>query len=352
MGVTVDPPENGQNEDRWRAVENRAVSHDGRFVFAVRTTGIYCRPSCPARRPHRENVEFFDDPVDAKVAGYRACLRCAPDVSAGEVTEWVNTICHRLGESRDIPTLAQLAAWIGLSPSYVQRAFTREIGVSPRQYAVALRSRRLREGLRQADTVTAAIYDSGFNSSSAAYGRASSDLGMTPRRWRDGGRGEQITFTVIETDLGDVIIAATHKGLVAVHFGEREQLINDVRLEFPHAELHQDDDLLVTQANEVLRRILGEHDVMPLPLDIAATAFQARVWRELQAIPAGSTSTYSDVARAIDAPSAVRAVARACATNPVALVIPCHRVVRSDGSLAGYRWGIERKVALISRESD
>jgi AraC family transcriptional regulator of adaptative response/methylated-DNA-[protein]-cysteine methyltransferase len=352
MGVDVKPTNDGQDEDRWRAVQSRTVPKNGGFIFAVRTTGIYCLPSCPARRPHRENVEFFDDPGSARAAGYRACLRCSPDVPAEDVTQWVNIICHRLEESRDIPTLAQLAALVGLSASHVQRTFTREIGVSPRQYAVALRSHRLREGLRQADTVTDAIYDSGFNSSSAAYERAGSELGMTPRRWRDGGKGEQISFSVISTNLGDVIIAATHKGLVAVRFGERERLIKDVRAEFPKAQLLQDDDLLASKAKEVLRRILGEHDVVPLPLDIAATAFQARVWRELQAIPAGATSTYSDVARAIDEPSAVRAVARAYAANPVALVIPCHRVIRSDGSLAGYRWGIERKVALLSRESD
>lgn len=339
-------------EERWRAVEERSRRDDGTFVFAVRTTGIYCRPSCPARRPRRENVEFFSDSVSAREAGYRACRRCEPDAAASGVPSWVEKLCRRLEQDGRVPTLAELADLVGLSPSHVQRAFAREVGVSPYQYAKARRMEQLRRELRSAPGVASAVYESGFHSNSVAYVQAKSELGMTPRRWRDGGRGELIHFTVVTSAIGEVLVAATSVGLVAVRIGEEEQLITEMRSEFPLATLRRDDDLLALESRAVLARTLGARDSTPLPLDIAATAFQARVWSALQVIPLGETRSYAELATAIGEPAAARAVARACAANPVALVIPCHRVVRSDGALAGYRWGVSRKKALLDRESD
>lgn len=337
-------------EGRWRAVEERSRRDDGRFVFAVRTTGIYCRPSCPARRPRRANVEFFGEPQSARAAGYRACRRCAPDSAVSRTTEWVTVLCRRLEETGSAPTLMELANLIGRSPSHVQRTFTREVGVSPRKYGSARRMERLRNELRGGAEVTSAVYGAGFNSSSVAYAQAKPGLGMTPRRWRDGGRGEQIFYTILASDLGQVLVAATNTGLVAVRIGEEAQLVGEVRAEFPLAEFRRDDELLSQESHAVLALTLGIANTSPLPLDISATAFQARVWSALQVIPLGETRSYAEVAKMIGEPSAIRAVARACASNPVALVIPCHRVVRSDGSLAGYRWGEDRKADILERE--
>jgi AraC family transcriptional regulator of adaptative response/methylated-DNA-[protein]-cysteine methyltransferase len=337
-------------EQRWRSVEQRSGDDDGRFVFAVRTTGVYCRPSCPARRPRRENVEFFSEPQSARAAGYRACRRCAPDSDLRRITEWVTILCRRLEEPGGAPTLREMADLVGLSPSHVQRTFTQEMGVSPRKYGTACRMERLRSELRSGAEVTSAVYDAGFRSNSVAYAQAKPALGMTPRRWRDGGQGEEIFYTILASDLGHVLVAATSTGLVAVRIGEEAQLVGEVCAEFPLADIRRDDALLSQESHAVLTRTLGLANAPHLPLDIAATAFQARVWSALQVIPLGETRSYSDVAKMIGEPTAVRAVARACASNPVALVIPCHRVVRSDGSLSGYRWGVERKANLLERE--
>ena len=339
-----------EEEECWRAVLERSRDHDGRFFFAVRTTGIYCRPSCPARRPRRENVEFFDDPQRAREAGYRACRRCAPDSSDIGTSQWVLTLCRRLEHPGSVPPLLELAKLVGLSPSHVQRIFTREMGISPHQYGKARRLERLRAELRSGPDVTSAVFDAGFNSNSVAYVQAKPGLGMTPRRWRDGGRGEEIVYTILASDLGNVLVAATKTGLVAVRFGEEAQMIDEVRAEFPLADFRRDDELLAPESRTVLAGTLGISNSPQIPLDIAATTFQARVWSALQVIPLGETRSYADVAMMIGEPRAIRAVAKACASNPVALVIPCHRVVRSDGSLAGYRWGLERKEALLEVE--
>lgn len=350
--MNVDPPtsSDAHEEEYWRAVLERSHRHDGEFLYAVRTTGVYCRPTCPSRRPLRDNVEYFSDPQRAREAGYRACRRCLPDSSTAGAVAWVVTLCRRLEQPGSVPPLSELARLVGLSPSHVQRTFTREVGVSPHQYGRTRRLERLRTELRSGPDVTSAVFNAGFDSNSVAYIQAKSGLGMTPRRWRDGGRGEEIAYAILVSDLGTILVAATKVGLVAVRFGEEAQMVSDLHDEFPSADLRRDDDLLAPQSRSVLAATLGVVNPPPLPLDIAATSFQARVWSALQVIPVGETRSYADVAMTIGEPTAIRAVARACASNPVALVIPCHRVVRSDGSLAGYRWGLETKAALLEAE--
>lgn len=348
--TSIPPTSSGADDERWLAVLNRSRRHDATFVYAVRSTGIYCRPSCPSRRPHRNNVHFFSDPQHAREAGYRACHRCAPDSGDGGSPPWVLALCRRLEQPGRVPTLSELAQLVGLSPSHVQRVFTREVGVSPHQYGKARRLGQLRAELRSGRDVTSAVYDAGFTSNSVAYAQAKPGLGMTPRRWRNGGRGEEIVYTIVASDLGSILIAATMVGIVAVRFGDEPRVIDEVRGEFPLADFRRDDELLAPQSRTVLAATLGVANLSQLPLDIAATAFQARVWNALQVIPLGETRSYADVATMIGEPTAIRAVARACASNPVALVIPCHRVVRSDGSLAGYRWGLETKKALLEIE--
>jgi AraC family transcriptional regulator of adaptative response/methylated-DNA-[protein]-cysteine methyltransferase len=264
--------------------------------------------------------------------------------------QWVLTLCRRLEQPGGVPALLELAKLVGLSPSHVQRIFTREMGISPYQYGKARRLERLRAELRSGPDVTSAVFDAGFNSNSVAYVQAKPGLGMTPRRWRDGGRGEEIVYTIFASNLANVLVAATKTGLVAVRFGEEAQMIDEVRAEFPLANFRRDDELLAPQSRTVLAGTLGISNLPQIPLDIAATTFQARVWSALQVIPLGETRSYADVATMIGEPRAIRAVAKACASNPVALVIPCHRVVRSDGSLAGYRWGLETKEALLEVE--
>lgn len=337
-------------EERWRAVLERSRLNDGKFLFAVRTTRIFCRPSCPARRPLRENVVFFASAQDARDAGYRACRRCTPDSGERGTPQWILDLCRRLEQPGRIPPLLELAQIVGLSPSHVQRTFTREMGISPHKYGRARRLERLRGELRSGPDVTSAVFDAGFNSHSVAYGQAKPGLGMTPRRWRDGGRGEVIVYTIQPSDLGSVLVAATRIGLVAVRFGNEEKLVDELRAEFPLANLRRDDELLAAESRTVLAGTLGKRNLPQIPLDIAATAFQARVWSALRTIPLGETRSYSDVAMMIGQPRATRAVASACASNPVALVIPCHRVVRTDGSLAGYRWGTQIKEGLLEVE--
>ncbi len=350
MNLSAATTSDALEEECWRAVLERSQSHDGKFLYAVRTTGVYCRPSCPSRRPLRHNIEYFSDPQQAREGGYRACRRCLPDSSTAGATPWVVTLCRRLEQPGSVPPLRELARLVGLSPSHVQRTFTREVGVSPHQYGRARRLERLRTELRNGPDVTSAVFNAGFDSNSVAYIQAKSGLGMTPRRWRDGGRGEEIYYAILVSNLGTILVAATKVGLVAVRFGEEAQLISDLHDEFPSASLRRDDDLLAPQSRTVLAATWGVANPPLLPLDIAATSFQARVWSALQVIPLGETRSYADVAMMIGEPTAIRAVARACASNPVALVIPCHRVVRSDGSLAGYRWGLETKMALLEVE--
>jgi len=337
-------------QNQWQQVVARDARQDGRFVFAVRTTGIYCRPSCPSRRPRRESVEFFAGPNEAEQAGYRACLRCKPTQISSQAL-YVTRARQLLDRADGVMTLAQLSKRVGLSPFHLQRLFKRATGLSPREYQSARRMQHVKTGLRKGEDVTTALYDAGFGSPSRLYEKAPQQLGMTPGEYRRGGAGAKITFAIAPTPLGRLLIAATERGLCAVRFGDNTaDLERDLRKEFHAAGLHRDDAAMRPYVEPLLTAVRGENTTVDLPLDVRATAFQTKVWEKLRQIPRGETRSYGEVARAIGEPSAVRAVARACASNPVALAVPCHRVVRADGDLAGYRWGIERKKALLERE--
>ena len=339
----------------WQAVVSKNALYDGVFVYAVRSTGVFCRPQCPARRPRRENVEFFSTTGSAAQAGFRPCLRCVPltaDRSDPQVA-MVQRICRFIEKHSAEPiTLETLSAESEISAPHLQRIFKRIVGLSPRQYLDAVRLRQLKTQLRKGDSVTTAQFAVGYNSSSRLYERAATQLGMTPASYRKGGQGARIVSTVVATPLGQLLVAATERGLCSVRLGDTaESLQSELQNEFPLAEI-QHDNAILKPAIEALTKYLSGLDVaLNLPLDIQATAFQRRVWEELQAIPYGETRSYTQIAEAIAQPTAVRAVASACAANPVALVIPCHRVIRGDGSLSGYRWGLQRKEALLARET-
>lgn len=343
----------GDDSEFWQAVIKRDKAYDGRLIFAVRTTGIYCKPSCAARRPKRANVLFFATAAQAEEAGFRACKRCQPERAAPAEPQLVlmQRICEHLAEPFEyIPTLPDLAARFHLSPYHLQRTFKRLVGVTPRQYAAAQRLARLKDGLQRGQKVVDAQYAAGYASSSALYTRDEAHLGMTPAAYRRGG-ALAIAYTTVSSPLGWLLLAATECGLCAVKLGDApERLTDDLQHEFPAAELERADERFQPWVSEVLAYLDGSESHFDLPLDIRATAFQQRVWQVLQAIPAGSTCTYGQVAAAIGQPTAARAVAHACASNPVALVIPCHRVLRADGDLGGYRWGIERKRRLLQQE--
>jgi len=343
-----------QDDRRWRAVRARDPRFDGAFVFGVRSTGIYCRPSCPARRPRRRNVVFFTVAEAAEGAGFRSCRRCRPREASPRDREAarVRTVCRRIEASAGSPlSLASLSAEVGWGPHHLQRTFKRIVGVSPRQYADALRLRFLRERLRKGDPVTTAIYDAGYGSSSRVYERAPHRLGMTPATYRRGGRGMRLAYAIAPSILGQLLVAATDRGVSAVRLGDSEQeLLDSLRAEFPAADVTPDEAGVGAWLKAVLRRIEGGPPHADLPLDIRGTAFQQRVWDALRAIPSGEVRTYGEIARSIGQPTASRAVARACATNPVAVVIPCHRVVPGSGGTGGYRWGAERKRELLERE--
>jgi AraC family transcriptional regulator, regulatory protein of adaptative response / methylated-DNA-[protein]-cysteine methyltransferase len=342
---------NAVDEARWAAVVAHDRRQDGRFFYAVKTTGIYCRPSCPSRRPkERDNVQFFEDHVSAERAGFRACLRCKPRETSAQMA-LLERVCAILRSAEELVSLDALAAKCGVSPFHLQRTFKRLMGVSPRQYQQAQRVQRFKEELTEGTTVTDAIYAAGYGSSSRAYERSQEQLGMTPAQYRHAGLGMNISFTIFESDLGKVLIAATEKGVCSLRIGDDGSMLADeLRNEFRAANIRRDDASLQAYANSVLAYFSGASDCPDLPLDVKATAFQARVWQALRAIPRGETRTYSEVADELGVPSAVRAVARACATNPVALTVPCHRVVRKGGELSGYRWGVERKRELLKRE--
>jgi AraC family transcriptional regulator of adaptative response/methylated-DNA-[protein]-cysteine methyltransferase len=335
-------------------VRARDPRFDGAFVFGVRSTGIYCRPSCPARRPRRRNVLFFPVAEAAEGAGFRSCRRCRPREASprDRVAARVRAVCRRLEASGDAtPSLAVLGAEVGWGPHHLQRTFKRMVGVSPREYADALRLRALRERLQKGDPVTTAIYDAGYGSSSRVYERAPARLGMTPATYRRGGRGMRLAYAIAPSRLGRLLVAATERGVSAVRLGDSDSgLVDALRAEFPAAEIRRDDAGVGGALQAVLRRIEGGAPHPDLPLDIRGTAFQQRVWDALRAIPSGEVRTYGQIARAIGRPAASRAVARACATNPVAVVIPCHRVVPGSGGTGGYRWGAERKRRLLDRE--
>jgi AraC family transcriptional regulator of adaptative response/methylated-DNA-[protein]-cysteine methyltransferase len=335
----------------WRATVSRDVRADGTFVLAVRTTQIYCRPSCPARRPLRRNVIFFRTREEAKQRGFRPCLRCKPDEVAGPIA-LVERATRQLRESgEDGVRFGALAGSLGTTPATLRRAFLQVTGLRPRELAETLRLARFKKMLRAGKSITDALYETGYGSSSRVYERSNAQLGMTPATYRKGGKGMKIGYSIAKSALGKVLVAATERGVSAVYLGDGEaKLVQELRDEYPRAELAPADDSFERWVKEIVQRVQGKPPRIELPLDLQATAFQRRVWQELQRIPAGSTRTYSQVARALGNPKAVRAVARACATNPVSIVVPCHRVIREDGNLAGYRWGLSRKERLLEQE--
>jgi AraC family transcriptional regulator of adaptative response/methylated-DNA-[protein]-cysteine methyltransferase len=342
------------SDDRyWDAVIARDSKRDGDFFFAVSTTGVYCRPSCAARRPRRENVQFFRTPDAAEQAGYRACLRCRPRAFTGDAeSDGIKAICRFIEQHLDEPlTLGRLAKEFQQSPFRLQRRFKAVLGITPREYADSCRLKTLKHRLQSGDSVTRAMYDAGYGSSSRLYERTASQLGMTPDKYRRGAIAATIRYTCAESPLGRMLIAATEKGICAIQFARTDgELIEGLKREFPFAMRKTDGGGLQSWVSALLRHLRGKSLNSSLPLDIRATAFQRRVWAYLQSIPFGETKSYSEVAKAIGSPRACRAVARACATNPVAVAIPCHRVVREDGSMGGYRWGVERKKTLLQME--
>lgn len=344
-------PQSLSDADRWQAVLNRDARFDGAFVTAVQTTHIYCRPSCPARHPRRHHVMFYATPSEAERAGFRPCKRCSPNTQAFEA-EVVERLCLFITAHADERlTLADLGAAVGLSPQHLQRVFKRALGISPRQYAEARRLERLKTQLKTGSSVTAALYDAGYSSSSRLYERAPDQMGMTPAVYRQGGQGMTIQYTVVDCSLGCLLVAATERGVCFVSLGDAPaDLETELRAEFPAADLRRDETHLNEWVQALLRHLEGQQPHLELPLDVRATAFQWRVWQALRDIPYGEARSYQQIAAAIGQPTAARAVGSACARNPVSLVIPCHRAVREDGGLGGYRWGLSRKAALLERE--
>jgi AraC family transcriptional regulator, regulatory protein of adaptative response / methylated-DNA-[protein]-cysteine methyltransferase len=339
-------------EHRWTLVQSRNQQADGEFVYAVKSTGIFCRPSCPSRRPRREMVEFYDNPAQAQQAGYRACLRCAPSERNEQLAK-VEAACRFIEQNVDSTlSLNQIAGHVRLSPFHFQRLFKKRLGISPRQYQQAKRSGKFKQALHKEARITDAIYEAGYGSSSRAYESGSDQLGMTPGTFRRNGQGMNISYTIIASHMGKLLIASTERGLCSVRFGESEAaLLHELKNDFHAANIQRRDDELKPAVAGVKSLLAGMNMKSDIPLDIQGTAFQQQVWNALRRIPLGQTRSYTEVARSIGKPKAVRAVANACAANPVALVVPCHRVVQSNGKLAGYRWGVERKAALLRKES-
>ena len=341
-------------DDRyWQAVLARDRSFDGSFVYAVRSTGVYCRPSCPSRRPQREQVVFYAKPEAAERAGFRACRRCGRRnrASGGETALMAGAVTALQAVEDGPPTLAVLSKTLQTSPDRLSRGFKRLTGVTPREYRDARQLSRLKTSLRQSENVAAAVYDAGFGSSRAVYERAPSQLGMTPATYRRGGSGMRIGYTVVDSPLGRLLIAATERGVCSVCLGDSDEpLEKALHDEYPRAVIDRDSAGLEAHVRQIREHLSGRMPTLDVPVDVQATAFQWKVWQALRDIPYGETQSYSEIARAVGSPRAVRAVGHACATNRVAVVIPCHRAVRQDGSLGGYRWGLERKQALLDRE--
>ncbi len=348
--ATLDP------NSQWRIVLTRDRRYDGDFVYGVRSTGIFCRPSCPSKRPRRTQVRFFPIPEAAEAAGFRACRRCHPSrlQPHDPAVALVREVCRAIDSQPDGPAdLTNLGRHVGRSPHQLLRAFRRVLGVSPREYRDAKRVNRLKSSLKEMPRVSPAIYEAGFGSSSRVYERAAGTLGMTPATYARGGRGATIRYSVDASPLGALLVAATERGICKIALGDSQTALErDLRREFPAAHITRDTGTLGSWVEAILAHLAGSEPHLNLPLDIRATAFQQRVWNALRKIPYGSTRSYQAVARAIGSPGTTRAVARACATNPVALVIPCHRVVRENGDVGGYRWGPERKKVLLERERD
>lgn len=346
---------NLSEETFWQACLNRDAAFDGKFILAVQTTRIYCRPSCPARKPKRENVLFFKVPELARQAGFRPCKRCQPDahIPHDPQLELVQSICRYIQQHAAEPlTLQTLSECFHVSAWHLQRTFKEYVGISPLEYTEACRMDQLKQALRHGISVTDAVYEAGFGSSSRVYEKAAPQLGMTPRRYQRSGAGTQIQFTVVPSQLGQLLVATTERGVCAIKLGddplELERLLFS---EFSAARIERDDRAHKAWVQAILDFIAGKEPHLDLPLDVRATAFQKQVWQALQRIPYGQTRTYADIAREIGQPNAVRAVANACGANPTALIVPCHRVVRSDGTMGGYHWGIERKRHLLLQEA-
>lgn len=339
---------------QWQAVLARDTTSDSKFVFAVSSTGVYCRPSCPSKRPRRENVSFFDRPQQAEAAGFRACLRCRPKSANGNPRqELVKSVCRYIEQHLDeAVTLTQLGKEFRQSPFHLQRTFKALLGITPKEYANSCRMRGFRQKLKAGQSVTRAMHESGYSSTSRLYSRTAAELGMEPGKYRRGAIAAPIRYTCADSPLGRILVAATDKGICSIQFADLdEELEQGLKQEFPFAMRRRDDEGLSKLVQNLMRHMSGVDTDTALPLDIQATAFQRRVWSYLQSIGFGETRSYAEVAKAIRQPLAVRAVARACATNPVAVAIPCHRVLRSNGELGGYRWGIARKKALLELES-
>ncbi len=344
--IEVDP--------RWRHVVARDQSADGSFVYAVITTGIFCRPSCPSRRALSQNMRFFDSPEAAQAAGFRPCQRCAPlgTGPAQRHAEIITRACRQITEAEEAPSLSELAQTAGLSPAHFHRLFKATTGVTPKGWASAHRADRMRHALGAKDaSVTSAIYEAGYNASSRFYEEAKTVLGMTPTAFRRGGTDARIHFAIAETSLGALLVAESDKGICEIALGdEADVLLCALQDHFPKAELIGGDHAFEARLAQIVAMVESPERGLDLPLDIRGTAFQQRVWQALRQIPPGETASYSDIASAIGAPASVRAVAQACAANRLAIAIPCHRVLRQDGALSGYRWGVARKRALLERE--
>ncbi len=340
-------------EALWLAVQNRDPSYNGRMFYGVRSTGVYCRPTCPSRRPRRDRVAFFATCEDAEAAGFRACRRCNPR-GMEPAAELVAQACRLLEASEEPLRLAALAERLHVSPYHLHRTFKAATGLTPRQYAAGLRVEALKSELRSGSTVTGATYEAGFNSGSRMYESARRILGMKPSTYQKGGKDMEIQYTFADTPLGRMLVAATNRGVCAVTFGDDDtKLARALRDEYPAAAVTYcptPADEMTAYVAVLQSHLLGQQPNLDLPLDVQATAFRLRVWEALRQVPYGETRTYTQLAEAVGQPSAVRAVASACAANPTALITPCHRIVRSDGSLGGYRWGLQRKKALLQKE--
>jgi AraC family transcriptional regulator, regulatory protein of adaptative response / methylated-DNA-[protein]-cysteine methyltransferase len=342
-------------DSRWQSIVGRDASADGSFVYAVRTTGVYCRPSCPSRRPKPENVSFYTSWKEAEAGGYRPCQRCRPNAAspASENAAAIVEACRRIEAAEELPKLEDLAASVGMSPFHFHRRFKAVTGLTPKAYAAAHRARKVREALRQADTsVTEAIYAAGFNSNSRFYETSDEVLGMTPTAYKRGGEDADIRFAIGECSIGSILVALSHKGVCAILLGDDpEKLVRDLQDRFPQANLIGGDARFEQLVAKVVGFVEAPKLGLDLPLDVRGTAFQQRVWRALREIPPGQTVSYKEIAHRIGKPKSVRAVGQAVGANPIAVAIPCHRVLRNDGALCGYRWGVERKRALLQKEA-
>ena len=337
----------------WTAILERDGSYDGRFVYAVRSTGIFCRPSCPSRRPGREQVELFDDAHSARQAGFRACLRCQPEAQTHPQAALVAEICMALDEDcESIPSLEALGQRFAMSPTHLQRVFRRVMGISPKRYAQSRRLERLKAELREGQDVTNALYAAGYTSSSRLYEQAHEQLGMTPGSYSRGGKGARMNYTISDSPLGRLLVAATEQGVAFVAMGDQDQELEQaLRAEYPAATIALDQNILQQWVNQVVAHLEGHEPHLDLPLDIRASAFQQQVWQALRSIPSGQTRSYGAIAEAIGKPGAARAVGQACGSNPVALIIPCHRAVGAHAKGGGYRWGMQRKQQLLQQEA-